>query len=63
MREVGEGDGGGAGIEARCAGGQRGGQALVRGTVDGEAGMERVVVVVLLDVVTAEAFDVKQRAM
>jgi hypothetical protein len=63
VRKVGKGDGGGAGLEVCRAGGQGGGEALVRGAVDGEAGVKRVFVVVLLDVVTAEAFNIKQSTM
>lgn len=58
-RELGEGDGGVVGVERGGVAGGRGGEPVVRGIVDGEAGVKGVVVVVLLGVVAAEAFDVE----
>lgn len=63
MREIGCGNGGCIRLESRGTGGHGGGEALVGGAVDGEARVEGVIVVVLLDVVATEAFDVEQRAV
>lgn len=66
VREVGGADGGRGGVEGGGSGGdggERGGQAVVVGAGDGEDGVEWVVVVVLLDVVAAETFDIKERAV